>query len=151
MSGTIDNTAPVAPEPEYSVEDQIGFVLRRTHQRASAIFETVMGGFQVTPTQFTTLIKLQDLGEVSQNRLGRMAAMDPATTFGVISRLKKRDLITQRTDPNDARRILLRLTQEGDKCASAMRVVAVQVSQEILAPLTGDEQEMILKLLGKLM
>ncbi len=151
MSSTTDNTAPVVPETDYSVEDQIGFVLRRTHQRASAIFETVMGDFQVTPTQFTTMIKLQDLGEVSQNRLGRMAAMDPATTFGVISRLKKRDLITQRTDPNDARRVLLRLTPEGDKCTNAMRAVAVQVTEETLAPLTGDERNTLMTLLARLM
>lgn len=151
MSSKTDSTVSVAPEPDYSVEDQIGFVLRRTHQRASAIFETVMGDFQVTPTQFTTLIKLQDLGEVSQNRLGRMAAMDPATTFGVISRLKKRGLITQRTDPNDARRVLLRLTPEGDKCANAMRGIAVRVTGETLAPLNGDEQKTLLALLARLM
>ena len=151
MSNTPDTSAPIAADPGYSVEDQIGYILRRTHQRATAIFESVMGDFQITPTQFTTMIKLQDLGEVSQNRLGRMAAMDPATTFGVISRLKKRDLITQRTDPNDARRVLLRLTPEGDTCANAMRDIATRVTEDTLAPLTGNERKTLLALLAKLM
>lgn len=150
MTGTSEKSLQDVQAPGYNVEDQIGYVLRRAHQRASAIFDAVMNQFQITPTQFTTLIKLQDLGEVSQNRLGRMAAMDPATTFGVISRLKKRDLIAQRTDPSDGRRVLLRLTPEGIECAGAMRVIAIQVTQETLSPLTNNEQETLLALLGKL-
>ncbi len=135
---------------EYQVEQQIGFVLRRAHQRASSIFESVMEEFDVTPTQFTTMIKLQDAGEISQNRLGRMAAMDPATTFGVISRLKKRGSVAQRTDPDDARRVLLRLSPDGADQTSRMRTAATRVTRETLAPLTIDEQKTLLSLLGKL-
>ena len=150
MRNTNDLVDSVADNLDYCVEDQIGYVLRRAHQRATAIFDTVMGDFQITPTQFTTLIKLQDAGEVSQNRLGRMAAMDPATTFGVVSRLKKRGMIAQRTDPNDARRVLLHLTPEGVECATAMRHIAVKASQETLSPLTPAEQSSLLAMLGKL-
>jgi len=150
MRDISESPASVVLETDYSVEEQIGYVLRRAHQRASAIFDVVMGKFQITPTQFTTLIKLQDMGEVSQNRLGRMAAMDPATTFGVISRLKKRDLIAQRTDPNDARRILLRLTPDGIKQTSEMRIAALQVTNDTLSPLSLEEQQALLTLLGKL-
>lgn len=149
-------TLKTAPAPidlsadDYQVEQQIGFILRLVHQRASSIFDAVMGEFGVTPTQFTTMIKLQDAGEISQNRLGRMAAMDPATTFGVISRLKKRGSVTQRTDPDDARRILLRLSPDGASQTSRMRAAALQVTKETLAPLTIEEQKTLLSLLGKL-
>lgn len=143
--------APIElPVDDYQVEQQIGFVLRLVHQRASSIFDTVMGEFGVTPTQFTTMIKLQDADEISQNRLGRMAAMDPATTFGVISRLKKRGSVTQRTDPDDARRVLLRLSPDGADQTSRMRTAALQVSKVTLAPLTIEEQKTLLSLLGKL-
>jgi len=135
---------------EYRVEEQIGFVLRKVHQRASAIFESVMGEFDVTPMQFTVLIKLDDEGETSQNQLGRLAAMDPATTFGVISRLKKRGFVIQRKDPTDGRRILLDLTQSGQQKAQEMRHRAAEVSAQTLEPLAPDERETILVLLNKM-
>ncbi len=137
-------------EAEYRVEDQIGFVLRKVHQRASVIFERVMREFKVTPMQFTLLVKLDDMGDVSQNQLGRLAAMDPATTFGVINRLKKRDLVQQRSDPNDGRRVILTLTEKGQAKISAMRGKAVEVSAQTLAPLDPEDRTHLLNLLSKL-
>lgn len=134
----------------YRVEEQIGFIMRKAHQRASLIFEEVMGSFKITPQQFTTLIKLQDEREVSQNELGRLVAMDPATTFGVVGRLKQRGLIAQRTDPHDGRRILLSLTAAGQRKASEMRSIALQVSQKTLKPLKSTEAKRLLALLDKI-
>ena len=62
----------------YVLEDQIGHMLRRAHQRASAIFQEIMTE-RLTPPQFAALVKIRDFGTVSQNRLGRSVAMDPAT------------------------------------------------------------------------
>ena len=72
-----------ARDAAYVLEDQVGFLLRCAHQRATEVFNAVMGGFGVTPTQFAALAKLDDLGSVSQNQLGRLTAMDPATISGV--------------------------------------------------------------------
>ena len=63
----------------YVLEDQVGFLLRCAHQRATETFNAVMGEFSITPTQFAALAKLDDLQAVSQNQLGRLTAMDPAT------------------------------------------------------------------------
>jgi len=95
---------------DYHLEDQPGYILRKAHQRSSEIFNEVMKQFDISPMQFSTLIKLHDFTETSQNRLGRLVAMDPATTLGVVQRLKERGLVEQRKDPNDRRRLLLRLT-----------------------------------------
>jgi hypothetical protein len=76
----------------YALEDQVGFLLRCAHQRASEIFNAVMESFAVTPTQFAALAKLDDLGSVSQNQLGGWTRMDPATVSGVVGRLIARRL-----------------------------------------------------------
>lgn len=134
----------------YRVEEQIGFNLRRAHQRASLLFEEVMGRFDITPQQFTALVKLDDVGQASQNELGRMVAMDPATTFGVISRLKKQNLITQRADPADGRRVRLNLTAEGATKVAQMRAVAADVTRRTLEPLSPSEARTLLRLLDKI-
>ena len=58
-----------------------------------------MGEFGVTPTQFAALAKLHDLGAVSQNQLGRLTAMDPATICGVVGRLIERGYVRPSPDP----------------------------------------------------
>jgi MarR family transcriptional regulator, lower aerobic nicotinate degradation pathway regulator len=139
-----------APSRTYVLEDQIGFRLRKAHQRASEIFNAVMGPFEVTPTQFAALAKLDEVGAVAQNQLGRLVAMDPATTFGVVGRLLRRGFVRQSVDDNDARVVLVALTPDGKAAAAAMKAVAAEVSRRTLAPLTGKEAEALLKSIAKL-
>ena len=80
----------------YVLEEQAGHLLRRAHQRHSAIFQATIGDDQLTPLQFAALMKLSDVGETSQNLLGRLTAMDAATMQGVIKRLSARGLIDRR-------------------------------------------------------
>ena len=84
---------PVAPEAaaDYHLQDQVGFVLRKAHQRHVAIFASHIA--DLTPPQFAALAKLSDVGETSQNQLGQLIAMDAATVKGVIDRLKSRGLV----------------------------------------------------------
>src|SRR5690242_11442214 len=86
----------------YVLEEQIGHLLRRAHQKATAIFMAELGDeFELTPTQYAALVKLHDAGEQSQNQLGRATAMDPATIQGVIRRLEERRLIERAADAGD--------------------------------------------------
>ncbi|MFC4273478.1 MarR family transcriptional regulator [Sneathiella chungangensis] len=135
---------------DYHVELQIGHLLRRAHQRASAIFQSNMGYQQITPTQFAALCKLRDEGELSQNHLGRLTAMDPATIQGVTRRLMDRGLIETRPDQSDRRRMLLRLTDAGQVMIATLIPHGFDITDETLAPLSPEEQEMIITLLQKI-
>ncbi len=134
----------------YVLEEQIGHLLRRAHQRATSIFVGNFAVHQLTPTQFATLAKIADEGEISQNRLGRLTAMDPATMKGVIGRLQNRGLIQRSHDPEDRRRTLWRLTPEGETLLAASIGEGKRTTAETLAPLTDRERAVLLDLLRKL-
>ncbi len=135
---------------DYRLEDQVGHLLRRAHQRHTAIFQQGFAELQLTPTQFAALVKIRDEGKVSQNQLGRLTAMDPATIQGVIQRLEARKLIERAPDPDDRRRTVLKLCGSGQ----AMVADAVQrgrtVTEATLAPLSAAERQAFLALLRKL-
>jgi DNA-binding MarR family transcriptional regulator len=141
---------PAARAAAYRLEDQVGFLLRCAHQRATEIFNAVMARFGVTPTQFAALAKLDDLGSVSQNQLGRLTHMDPATISGVVGRLIARGYVRQSTDIKDARLVMLTLTPMGQTAVTAMKGVAAEVSQRTLEPLTAAETTALLKALAKI-
>ena len=134
----------------YRLEDQAGHLLRRAHQRATAIFLERLSGVGLTPTQFAALAKLADEGELSQNYLGRLTAMDPATIQGVTRRLKGRELITGRADPKDGRRKLLRLSAKGVRLTKSVIPKSFAVTEEVLVPLSEKERRQFLRLLKRL-
>lgn len=140
-----------AEEPddhEYRLQNQVGFVLRKAHQRHVAIFASHIG--DLTPPQFAALAKLYDIGETSQNQLGAMIAMDAATVKGVIDRLKARGLVALSRHEVDKRRLLVNLTAEGREAIERLIPLARDITEETLAPLTAKETATFLRLLAKL-
>jgi DNA-binding MarR family transcriptional regulator len=134
----------------FPLDEQIGHLIRRAHQRASATFMTVLAEGQFTPTQFFALARLRECGAVSQNHLGRLAAMDPATIQGVIKRLQQRGFIERQPDPADRRRIVLRLTPEGCRTVDGLMARTQVVDRELLAPLAPHEQVQFRDLLKRI-
>lgn len=135
-------------ETPYVLEDQVGFRLRLANQRHLEIFAATIP--DVTPTQFATLVKLRELGVLSQNHLGRLVAMDAATTNGVIKRLRDKGLVQTKSSTNDLRRLDVSLTDEGLAFISAKIAAAVEVSALTLKALTPKEREQMLALLAKM-
>ena len=134
----------------YNLEDQVGHLMRRANQRHAAIFFEGLNDQQLTAMQFAVLVKISDEEEVSQNRLGRLAAMDPATVQGVVRRLKERALIDARPDPDDRRRSLWRLSKAGKSLVIAAIPIAKQITERTLSPLSKSERNTFLALLRKL-
>ncbi|WP_232830354.1 MarR family winged helix-turn-helix transcriptional regulator [Oceanicella sp. SM1341] len=137
------------PAHGYVLDEQVGFLLRKAWQRNTVIFaERMETG--LTPTQFSVMYRLSEVGSVSQNQLGRSVAMDGATTKGVVDRLIGRGLLTTRPDPDDRRRHLVSLTAEGREVFEASVMTAHRVTAETLAPLTAAEQRTLVRLLAKI-
>ncbi|MCB2099490.1 MAG: winged helix-turn-helix transcriptional regulator [Rhodobacterales bacterium] len=134
----------------YVLEDQPGFLLRLAHQRASAVFQEVLEGRNLTPTQFAALVKLGDTGGASQNHLGRLTGMDRATIQGVIRRLTDRGLIDNAADPNDRRRRHLMLSTAGRDLVENLLCEGQTVSKRILDPLKPFERKQLIRLLRRL-
>lgn len=132
----------------YRLQDQVGFILRRAHQRHVSIFAAHIA--DLTPPQFAALAKLRDVGETSQNQLGQMIAMDAATVKGVIDRLKARGLVELTKDDIDKRRLLVNLTAEGRDAVERLIPLAEKITEETLSPLSPKEIATFMRLLAKM-
>ena len=133
----------------YRLDDQVGFVLRQAQQRHATLFASIMIE-ALTPTQWAALAKLAEVGALSQNKLGRLTAMDAATIKGVIDRLLARGFVSARADSADARRLLLDLTPQGAEVYARAEPAARQITAQTLAPLAEDEQAAFVALLRRL-
>lgn len=134
----------------YLLEEQVGFLLRKAHQRATAIFVRHFGRHRLTPRQWTTLVRIYQQRSVSQNHLGRLTAMDPATVRSVVERLLERGLVTRLEDARDGRRKLLRLTPQARRLLTRLVGKAFQVTRDTLSPLSAADCVRFLELLLRL-
>jgi DNA-binding MarR family transcriptional regulator len=136
--------------PDYRLEDQVGFLLRRAYQRASSNLVDRIGAYDLTAPQFATLARLYERGALSQNLLGRLVAMEPANIRDVVLRLKKRRLLTTQRDPTDKRLILIDLTSSGVSLVEQLVPIEIECTARTLAPLNADQRKQLYDLLGRL-
>lgn len=134
---------------DYRLDAQVGYLLRLASQRHALIFQEHISQ-DLTATQFSTLMRVAEHGEVSQNHLGRLAAMDTATVKGVVDRLRQKGLLVTVPDQKDKRRSIVSLTDAGREMIAGLRRDGAAVSAATLAPLTATEQKRLLDLLRKL-
>lgn len=133
---------------DYQLSSQVGFNLRRANQRHVAIFQKHVVG--LTPTQFAAMARVHELGPISQNRLGRLTAMDSATIKGVVERLMAKKLVALNPDPGDRRLRLVSLTSEGVELIQQATEQALAARTETLERLDDAEAATLEALLAKL-
>ena len=124
-------------------------LIRRAHQRATARFQEIMGHDDLTPTQFAALATILQEGEISQNLLGRLTAMDPSTISLVVRKLLERGLIERNPCRTDQRLTMIRLTGHGQRYTLSRLETSMDVSSRMLASLSAAEQRTFMRLLRR--
>lgn len=132
----------------YELDHQIGYKLRLAQQRHIDIFNRQMP--DVTPTQFSVLVRLHERQKLSQNELGRSVSMDAATTKGVVDRLIERGWLESQASDTDKRRRNITLTTRGRNFIDSAIKIATEVSANTMKPLNAQEQKQLLALLDRL-
>jgi MarR family transcriptional regulator, lower aerobic nicotinate degradation pathway regulator len=150
LASTEGPTDAVEALAGFVVEDHVGFLLRRAHQRHVALFTAATAHVELTPTQFTALLKTVERGRTTQNHLGRLTAMDPATIQGVVRRLVARGLMRSGSDKMDRRTAVLEPTDAGVALIGSVVACAREAHEAALAPLAPEERGQLLTLLRKM-
>lgn len=132
----------------YDLDKQIGYKLRLALQRHLDIFTTHLP--DITPTQFSVMVRLRDEPNVSQNQLGRKIHMDAATTKGVVDRLIERGWLESTPSKLDKRRRNISLTARGREYIEYATTAATEVTTQTLKPLSTAEQRQLMVLLDRI-
>lgn len=137
-----------AQESPYSLDEQVGYLLRLANQQHAAIFQELLP-VDFTRTQFAALVRLAQVGECSQNELGRQTAMDVATIKGVVDRLRKKGYVDVIPDQTDRRRFLISITDKSKVLIESLCQAGHEISDKTLEPLSPVERGEFLRLLRK--
>ena len=127
-----------------------GFMIRRAHQIAVAIFLEEARESRITPTQYGVLLILGRRPDIDQNTLARLLGLDRSTTGLVVRKLAERGLIARAMGAGDLRRRELQLTQAGVALAARLSKNAHRAQQRLLSPIPVRERARFLRLLARL-
>jgi len=142
----VSTAAPASPSLS-RLYSRPGFLLRRAHQIAAAVFEGECREFALTPAQFGVLTVLSFHPGLGQSSLARALGFDKVTVLRVLRGLEARGLVTRAMSPDSKRNISVELTAEGANMLSKAQKAADKASKRVLAPLDREQQAQFLSLL----
>ncbi|MGW6754880.1 MarR family winged helix-turn-helix transcriptional regulator [Streptomyces sp. NPDC055006] len=125
-----------------------GHLARRLQQAHYLLWNTMVSE-ETTSPQFAVLNALVAEPGLDQRTVGERVGLDRSTIAEVISRLSRRGLIDKVRDPQDGRRSLLRLTDDGTRVHRKLTVRTARMNQIFLAPLSADEQAVFFDLIQR--
>jgi DNA-binding MarR family transcriptional regulator len=99
--------------------------------------------------QLIVLELLRELGESTQQQLGRSLMLDPNNTVILLNDLEDAGYVLRRRDPSDRRRHIVEMTAEGASALEHAEVKLETVEDEVLGNLNGSERATLRKLLAK--
>ncbi|MEU9589373.1 MarR family winged helix-turn-helix transcriptional regulator [Streptomyces sp. NPDC048219] len=125
-----------------------GHLARRLQQAHHLLWNTMVSE-ETTSPQFAVLNALVAEPGLDQRTVGERVGLDRSTIAEVISRLDRRGLLGKVRDPQDGRRFLLRLTDEGLRVHRRLSVRTARMNQVFLAPLSTAEQAVFFDLIQR--
>ena len=134
----------------YALEQHNAHLIRLAHQRGTALFQKAFEGYSITPTQVAVLATLMRHGDLPQNQIGRITAIDTATLSPLLKRLETLGLTKRVVSEQDQRVNLIQLTPRGYDFTFEVLPISQRVSEELLAPLNQRDRKRFIELLNKI-
>ncbi len=134
----------------FDIENSIGFLLAKVHQRGFALFKEQLDRYALTPPQFALLAFLWQEDGLTQTDLSTKSQIDRTTIGGMIDRLGQDGLVARLPHPDDRRAYRICLTDRGKSLEKELCELARTVQERFIARISHEERATLLQLLQKL-
>lgn len=124
-----------------------GFLLRRAHQIAVAIFIDECRGLRLTPPQHGILLAVHRMPGLTQAELSRLLGFDRAMMGQVVDGLARRKLLRRGRSASNRRLTSLTLSAQGARLLDEAAIVMKRTSRRLLSPLGPRDRKVFVELL----
>ncbi|WED29620.1 MarR family transcriptional regulator [Vibrio sp. DW001] len=105
---------------------------------------------ELTIKLFGALMILMAEDEITQIEIAKRAGLPGYATSRTLDELEKLELIERTPNPSSRRSFLIVLTNKGRKLGSTLPAIVNEVNQDVLFPLSKEEQEQLIFNLQKI-
>ena len=119
-------------------------LLHRAGQCAADLFQTELGGDDLTPRQYAVLLTVAMNEGLNQTQLVERTGIDRSTLADVVRRMLKKGMLQRRRTRDDARAYAVKLTDEGARILKTHDPLARRVDERILSSLPAAQRDRFL-------
>jgi MarR family transcriptional regulator, lower aerobic nicotinate degradation pathway regulator len=123
------------------------FLLKRLGMKAKEESYEAYSAAGVHPYHYAILATIAEGERETQGAIADALDYDRGQLVGLLDELEEAGLVERRRDPDDRRRQVVVMTQDGKKMLAKMRTLARKLDGEFLAPLTLDQRQHLRELL----
>ena len=125
------------------------WILGRAADRGRALVAAALAGEGLKMWHHVVLSAVAELGPVAQAELVRGVGLDAKDMVGVLNDLQAAGLVVRAPDPHDRRKNAVTVTAQGRRLLARCERAARKANDELLAPLTVVERELLTALLTR--
>jgi Transcriptional regulators len=127
----------------------VAHLARRFHALCHAALMEVMGPENLVPTEFAVIASVHDAPGIDQGQLAERVGIDLATARRIVKRLERRGFVQQALNAGGGRSRVLSPTPAGIEVLQRLRPATRAAQDQVMAPLSDGEREMLLDLLAR--
>jgi DNA-binding MarR family transcriptional regulator len=125
---------------EWKLNQQLCFLLYANSRNIIKLYKNLLDPFNLTYTQYITMIALWEKDHQTVNELGERLSLDSGTLTPLLKKLEKDGRLLRQRDEQDERRVIVTLTDEGKKLSED----AKKIPKELVKCVDLPENEAIL-------
>ncbi|WP_327303887.1 MarR family winged helix-turn-helix transcriptional regulator [Streptomyces sp. NBC_01298] len=125
-------------------------LLAQASAHATRLVTEGLSGADAHKWHYATLVALDEFGPASQAALSGRTGIHRSDLVAVINELAARELVERTPDPADRRRNVITLTTAGRRRTRKLEQLLAAAQEELLSPLSPQEREQLVGLLGRL-
>ncbi len=134
----------------HSTTDSVIHLLHRVGQVSEDMFTRLAGADGLTTRQLVVLEIIQRTDKPSQTMVCNESGIDRSTLADIVRRLVSRGLVQRRRSREDARRNVLRLTEDGKQALNQHLPILASVETRALAQFDNAEREAMRSMLNRI-
>jgi DNA-binding MarR family transcriptional regulator len=114
------------------------YLMKQVELAVRARLDELVRPAGLTALQYTALTVLERHPDLTSAHLARNSFVTPQSMADMVTSLRTRGLIDRHKDPDDARRLVLSLTEEGRTLLEGYRQAVDDLEQEMLSGLSAS-------------
>ena len=133
-----------------AASDSVMIAIRKIVQAIDLNSRKLVKRVGLTGPQLVILQEIASCMEMTPGEIARAVSLSQSTVTGILDRLEKRQLISRRRSDGDKRRIMVRITDSGNRILEEAPPLMQETFVERFSSLQEWEQSMILSALQRL-
>ncbi|WP_234414237.1 MarR family winged helix-turn-helix transcriptional regulator [Paenibacillus sp. CAA11] len=131
------------------LDQSLGFFLGLTYRKVSHLLLQRLKEYNITPEQWSVLVRIGERDGMIQKEIGERAAKDKPTTTRLLIALEEKGFIRKIGGEADRRSFLIYITDKGREVLQKTEPIEHQVMEEVTEGIPQAELELLLKQLNQ--